>query len=1018
MPTPPPPPNPTAAHPARRFEDRVWVLHVFTLSSLVFAQPLFDLLATHAEFFVVRRSSGGEILGLAAVLLLLPPLPPVALVALARRLAPRLGTFVLGAVLAVLAALLALLILTRGALLDGAAWLAAGLLAGAAFAWAYQRLAALRLLLTYLALALVVVPASFLLHPRILKLVASPETAAPAASETAAEIPQTGARTPIVFLLFDEFSLTALLDASRRIDATNYPNLAALAGEATWFANATTVSDVTEIAVPAILTGNLPAGDRLPILEDHPRNLFTILGDDYRLWAFEPITRLCPPARNTAAGGAAPLVPGLAALTSDLWVVYQHLLLPPSYAVGLPVISDRWRDFRRAAPPDAAATSRDEPAARPAKDEFFKAAIRAMRRDRQQDLRRLLAAFDPQQPRSLYFAHLLLPHTPWEYLPSGKAYLAAGVPGLRKERWDDDPGLVVQAYQRYLLQVGFVDLWIGRIVERLRQLDLYDRSLIVLAADHGVSFRPDDSRRVVTETNAHDLIPVPLLIKAPHQRDGRVVERQVSTLDILPTILDLLDVDPPPPAPDGRSVFDPAAGPATRRVVGKHRTFDFDDRLHRDKYRTLDWKLETFASRSDGVNPLRAGIHPELFGRQVAEVGWEEQDAVTIEFTGDSLFGRNDAYSPAFVTGTLTTTAADAGCCDLAVAVNGTLYATVRARGTPPDLRWNALVPDQAFRQGDNRVEVFRVRRGGPNPVLELLGTSSGGSYALVKDAEERAVAIDRNGRAVAVEPGAANGYFSATTERGTVTVWGWAVDLEARAEPERILLFHRGELVYGGFTSKPHQGGNAQHGLPPTVRSAFRFQLPERRVPDLAGSGLRLFALTRDAASELGYFHRLGRGKDGRVEKLLVSNGRQIPVIPSALGGGVDKAWREGDRLVLAGWTADVAHREPAAAVLVFDRDKLIYKSQGFVERRDVAAGHDMPEILRSGFRVRLAVERQLRLDSPHGLSAQGLDVLAVSRRGEATLLSLPRRPPGGRGGDPQPDRPQEGIPEPEASR
>ena len=993
MTTPRSQPNPAAAsHPAalpsRRVLGSAAYLHIFALSSLVFAQPILDLLARNAEFFVVRRSSGGEILTLLVVLLVLPPLPLVLLVALARRLGPRLGAAVHGAAVAALAALFALLTLTRASLLDGAAWLAAGLLAGVAFAWAYHRFAALRLLSTYLAVALVAVPALFLLEPRINKLVFSHQVSELASGGTTAELHTTGAHTPIVFLIFDELSVTALLDESRRIDPINYPNLAAFAGEATWFANATTVSDVTELAVPAILTGNLPKSDRLPILEDYPRNLFTALGGDYRLWVVEPITRLCPPAINTAAGGTRPLVPSLAALYSDLWVVYQHLLLPPRYAAGLPVISDRWKDFRRDARPEIGPAAASEPAARPEKDEFFKAAIRAMRRDRQEDLRRLLAALDPDEPRSLYFMHLLLPHTPWEYLPSGKAYLNPGIPGLRKERWDEDPGPVVQGYQRYLLQVGFVDLWIGRIVERLRQLELYDRSLIVLAADHGVSFHPGDSRRVVTETNVHDVIPVPLLLKAPHQRDGRVVDRQVSTIDILPTILDLLDVDPPWPALDGRSLFDPADRPVTRQVVAKHRTFELDDRLHRDKYRTLDWKLATFASESSVIEPLRAGTHPELFARKVTEVGFEEQDTVKMEFTGESLFGRHEIYSSAFITGTLATAADDTDCCDLAVAVNGTLYATVRALGTPPDdLRWSALVPDEAFRRDDNRVEVFRIRHGGPRPRLELLGASSGASYALVEDAEERAVAIDRDGRAIPIEPGAARGYFSATTERGKVTVSGWAVDLEAGAEPERILIFHRGELVHGGFNSSAREAVNAQLGLPPTLRSAFRFDLPLRRVSDLASSGLRLFALTRDAASELGFFHRLERGDGGRVEKILVTDGREIPVIPEALAGGVGRTWREGDRLVLAGWAADVERREPAETVLVFDRDKLIYRSQGLVERPDVAASYGMPEILRSGFRIRVKVERST--PSP---GFEQLLVFAVSRRGEAARLPIPK--------------------------
>ena len=49
----------------------------------------------------------------------------------------------------------------------------------------------------------------------------------------------------------------------------------------------------------------------------------------------------------------------------------------------------------------------------------------------------------------------------------------------------ENPWLPIQGYQRYLLQLGFVDQLIGRLMDRLREEHLYDRSLIVVTADHG-----------------------------------------------------------------------------------------------------------------------------------------------------------------------------------------------------------------------------------------------------------------------------------------------------------------------------------------------------------------------------------------------------------------------------------------------------------------------------------------------------------------------------------------------------
>jgi len=954
---------------AARREEWVRYLHVFALSSLAFAQPLLDLVGRHAEWLVVRRSGPGEIVALVVFLLVLLPLPLVLVDGLAQRIGRKLGAVVHGAVIAALAALVLLQIVKRLGL-DGVLWLATGLAAGLAFAWGYHRFAALRWLSTYLALSLIVVPAVFLGNPRIVKILRG---------GPAVELYSPGARTPILLLVFDEFSRTALLDAERRIDPVSYPNLAALAREATWFPNAVTASDATELAIPALVTGKIPQAEQLPILEDHPRNLFTLFGGDHRIWAREPITRLCPPAVNTAVEAAAPAAPAsFGTLVSDLGIVYRHLLLPSRYSAHLPSLSGRWQNFRQAGGPAAARTETED---------FSRAALRALRGDRVEEMRRLIAALDPDVDNALYFLHLMLPHTPWEYLPDGKRYWPRTdrIPGLTKDFWADDEAFPVQAYQRYLLQIRFLDRLVGELVDRLRELDLYDRSLIVLVADHGVSFRAGDSRRALTLSNYHDLAAVPLVIKAPHQHEGRVVERQVSGIDVLPSILDLLDVDPPWPM-DGQSAFAPATRSRTRSVVGKHRVVRLGASFRRDQYLTLDWKLATFGSDPEDV--LRAGTYPELFGRKVEEVGWREQETVTIELNGESLFRGHDVGatdSPAFISGTLATARSDEDCCELAVAVNGTLYATTRAFGSAPDdLQFTALVPDRAFRSGDNRVEVFRVRRGGPEPVLERLGSSGGPACALVKDSRGR-IAIRQGERTIPIRAGALEGYLEdASKTAGKVSLSGWAVDREAVAPPEKILVFHQGELVYSGTTSKVRDDVTASLGLERPLRSAFQFHIPLSRVPELARSGVRLFAVSKGGvASQLGFFYSLQSGEDGWPARITATTGKEIPVIAGALAGHLDQAVSGKDGLLLAGWAADVTHREPAEAIFIFAGSRAIHVYRSFVERQDVEQYHGMPEILRSGFQY--TVDRETLRQH----AGQRLSVVAVSKRGQGTLLA-----------------------------
>jgi hypothetical protein len=105
---------------------------------------------------------------------------------------------------------------------------------------------------------------------------------------------QPAAHSPVVFLVFDEFSTTSLVDGQGRIDPIRYPNFAALARDGNWFPYATASSDETGRAMEGLLTGSLPKRHRPPVYRANRRNLFTLLGSRYRIRAGEEVTSLCP----------------------------------------------------------------------------------------------------------------------------------------------------------------------------------------------------------------------------------------------------------------------------------------------------------------------------------------------------------------------------------------------------------------------------------------------------------------------------------------------------------------------------------------------------------------------------------------------------------------------------------------------------------------------------------------------------------------------------------------------------
>ena len=229
--------------------------------------------------------------------------------------------------------------------------------------------------------------------------------------------------------------------------------------------------DSTTHAAPAILDGRRPRRGSLPTLAHHPRNLFTLLGGSYRLNVSEEATHLCP--RSLCADAVQPsLGRRLRSLGLDSGVVYAHLVLPTALEDSLPSISEGWGDFRGGDAGEAV-LERLGGGGRPARFETWVRSIR------------------PSSPPALNFKHVLLPHVPWQYLPDGHGYGRGGgrPAGLTGPDAANDPFLMRQRYQRHLLQVGFTDRLLGRLIARLRETGLWDRALVVVTADHGVSFR-------------------------------------------------------------------------------------------------------------------------------------------------------------------------------------------------------------------------------------------------------------------------------------------------------------------------------------------------------------------------------------------------------------------------------------------------------------------------------------------------------------------------------------------------
>ncbi len=98
---------------------------------------------------------------------------------------------------------------------------------------------------------------------------------------------------------------------------------------------------------------------------------------------------------------------------------------------------------------------------------------------------------------------------------------------------------------------------------------MYDQSMIIMMADHGQVFREGSLAQCSTEITLNET-HVPLLIKYPKQTEGKWISDIVSTIDLAPTILDVLKIPHQPAWFDGSSLF---IDPPSDRVIFSGNTF-------------------------------------------------------------------------------------------------------------------------------------------------------------------------------------------------------------------------------------------------------------------------------------------------------------------------------------------------------------------------------------------------------------------------------------------------------------
>ena len=173
-------------------------------------------------------------------------------------------------------------------------------------------------------------------------------------------------------------------------------------------------------------------------------------------------------------------------------------------------------------------------------------------------------AHDPYRPPSPFDGYFL--DTAFPKLYRSKQYFLRFLGKLNEKSWDS------YLLSQYDGEISYLDYHLGKLFSKLKEIKVYDSSLIVITSDHGELFGEHGLKFHGTPMY-EEVVKVPLLIKFPFSRKVGYEKKIISLVDIYPTILSICDL----PIPDGISgkSFGNGSSPIVSELykykIGEHR---------------------------------------------------------------------------------------------------------------------------------------------------------------------------------------------------------------------------------------------------------------------------------------------------------------------------------------------------------------------------------------------------------------------------------------------------------------
>lgn len=157
-----------------------------------------------------------------------------------------------------------------------------------------------------------------------------------------------------------------------------------------------------------------------------------------------------------------------------------------------------------------------------------------------------------EHDRFLLYLHLIYPHRPYTPPPPFQGSFGPEAPGKRYGR--ASKAVAKKMSNAYDAEILRADHLVGEIIEDMQDLGLLESTWVVLLSDHGEGFG-EHGRLEHGNSFFDELLRVPLIVLPPQRaRRPQVVTEPVSTIDVFPTLLDILGL-PVPETASGDSLL-------------------------------------------------------------------------------------------------------------------------------------------------------------------------------------------------------------------------------------------------------------------------------------------------------------------------------------------------------------------------------------------------------------------------------------------------------------------------------